>query len=66
MLEQSPIVSESSGIGAGKVIDKKAHFKTGAIDFTAGSLGKENLANRFCSFWLQSFSFQTPIFRLCL
>lgn len=40
MLESS-IVSETSGIGAGKVLDKKAHFKAGAIDFTAGSLGIE-------------------------
>lgn len=41
MLESS-IVSETSGIGAGKVLDKKAHFKEGTIDFTAGSLGKSN------------------------
>lgn len=41
MLESS-IVSEASGIGAGKVLDKKGHFKAGVIDFTAGSLGKLN------------------------
>lgn len=39
MLETS-IVSETSSIGAGKVLDKKAHFKAGVIDFTAGSLGE--------------------------
>lgn len=35
-------MSDASGIGAGKVFDKKAHFRAGAIDFTAGSLGKSN------------------------
>lgn len=41
MLESSIVSESSSGIGAGKVLDKKAHFKAGAIDFTAGSLGIE-------------------------
>lgn len=38
-------MSETSGLSAGKVLDKKAHFKAGAIDFTAGSLGKSNNSN---------------------
>lgn len=55
MLESS-LVSESSGMGAGKVIDKKAHFKEGAIDFTAGSLGismNSNLNLKVAAFLMQ-------------
>lgn len=54
MLESSIVSESSSGIGAGKVLDKKAHFKAGAIDFTAGSLGIEWL-----NFYLKIVSFFT-------
>lgn len=59
MLESS-IVAESSGIGAGKVLDKKAHFKEGVIDFTAGSLGIEIMRLNFCLKTV--FSFHAKLF----
>lgn len=60
MLESS-IVSETSGIGAGKVLDKRAHFKAGAIDFTAGSLGKSNDHGfQFTDFYIMRNPFLSP------
>lgn len=62
MLESSIVSDTSASLGAGKVLDKRAHFKEGAIDFTAGSLGKSrrfkfNLQIRSVFFMQNSFCF---------